>query len=196
MICSGGHEHQLVRVGDKGECERSEHEKLEEFRGGARPSPPDGGRAPLLRTFGAHAPVLTNRRASERRTPCQPLPNGDIQWKSVPGMRINRTPFPLNYDFHVRHILALQISLAQIAYTHQPIYLDIATHCPRPPPGAGEEAGGRAGWGRHPSHSLLSLQRRLGLLMLAMLTQRRTSFFFMFPLVTQRNLSVFTNRAA
>jgi len=30
-IASGG--------GDKGECERSEHEKLEEFRGGASPSP-------------------------------------------------------------------------------------------------------------------------------------------------------------
>jgi hypothetical protein len=34
-----------------GECERSEHEKLEEFRGGnTPPSPPDGGRAPVLRT--------------------------------------------------------------------------------------------------------------------------------------------------
>jgi hypothetical protein len=29
---------------------------------------PDGGRAPVLRTFGAHAPVLTNRRASNHRT--------------------------------------------------------------------------------------------------------------------------------
>ena len=105
-----------------GECERSEHEKLEEFRGGSIPLrtsgaqarsartskphgfsnsvpigtshfPPDGGRAPVLRivhshlrcsrsgsnepstrTSGAHAPVLTNRRASEHRTPRQPHP--------------------------------------------------------------------------------------------------------------------------
>ena len=29
---------------------------------------PNGGRTPVLRTFGAHAPVLTNRRASNHRT--------------------------------------------------------------------------------------------------------------------------------
>jgi len=43
----------------------------------ARTPHPPGARAPFLRTFGAPAPVLTNRRASERRTPRQPLaPNG------------------------------------------------------------------------------------------------------------------------
>ena len=73
--------HRVWGGGDKGECERSEHEKLEEFR---------GGRAPLKGLRPSRAPFL-----SEHRTPRQPLPSGDKRCSGRNGAGAPKVRYPL-----------------------------------------------------------------------------------------------------
>jgi hypothetical protein len=115
-----------------------------------------GARTPFLRTFGAHPPVLTNRRASERRTfglshsapfgaqtPAVPavVPRTERCISSVPPERRRSKTFSL-------------LLLLPFGQSH------IATHCP-PPQGGGRSAK-RGRWGGEENHRAIFERWRQG----------------------------------
>ena len=85
---------------------------------------PGGARTPFLRTFGAHAPVLANRRASERRPPREPPPPyGDMQLAEGQEHEHRRCAGhhgPLYWPFSRFSLLELQSKILRVSQTQAP----------------------------------------------------------------------------